>query len=673
MALFSVLTMALAQTPAPPTVIRIDVNLVQVDAVVTDSHGKRVSDLKAADFIVLQDGKPQEITNFSYVSAPATARSAAPPKLAKGETPPPPPVLEPEEVHRTLALVVDDLGLAGENIPTVRNTIRKFLDNDMRPGDLVAIVRTGAGMGALQQFTTDKKLLYAALDRVKYGQSRVGMSSFTPLGRGGGRGQATMNHFREDSLAVGSLGALRFVVNEMRGYPGRKSVVLFTENIRMIYRGATDEMVTAAVQELADAANRASVVIHAIDPRGLPNVNLTAEDNTTGVSSRRASRVPQQREQQVIDTEQGMFELAEQTGGLFLHGVNDLAGSLRQIAEDSDSYYLIGYRPDAKTFESSDGQSRFHKIEVKLKRSGLHVRSREGFFGQPGAEHQTLDHTREAELERAMLSPAASGTLRPRLTAVFSNLQQTGSVIDAMLAFNPKELKWSNEADGTRKASIDIAAVAFDEDGTALATVDTTFSLQLDAPKYEAAVKTGLVYDMEVPVTKPGPYLIRAALRDPATEGTGAAQQFVEVPDVEPGHLALSGIILRDPAMPPMANPPAGQALHADASAGGAQRVFRAGTQLTYGFEVINAQMNGEKHPELELETRMFHDGTAMQSNKTTLNGGNASDPQRLLASGRVQLGKELTPGVYVLQVVVTDKLSKKGATVTQSMDFEIR
>ena len=161
-------------------------------------------------------------------------------------------------------------------------------------------------MGALQQFTTDKRLLYAALDRVKYGQSRVGLSSFTPLGSGGRRGDAAINHLREESLAVGTLGALRFVVNTMRGFPGRKSVVLFTENIRMIFQGTTDEMVAGAVQQLSDAASRASVVIHAIDPRGIPDYNLTAADDTSHVSSRRASRVPAQRQQEVIRTEEGI-------------------------------------------------------------------------------------------------------------------------------------------------------------------------------------------------------------------------------------------------------------------------------------------------------------------------------------------------------------------------------
>ena len=286
---------------APSTAIRIDVNLVQVDAVVTDS-GTGASPIcrprTSKSCRTASRSHHEFLLRFTSRPRPQPARRAAA-KLAKGEVPPPPPVLRPTEVRRTLALVVDDLGLAAENIPRVRNAIRKFIDEQMRPGDLVAIVRTGAGMGALQQFTTDKRLLYEALDRVKYGESRVGVSSFAPLGRAAWarrtRGHR-IDHLREDSLAVGTLGAIRFVVNAMGAFPGRKSVVLFTENIRLIFRGTTDEMVAHAVQQLSDAASRASVVIHAIDPRGLPDFNVNAHDNTAGMSRRRVSRVPAQRE-----------------------------------------------------------------------------------------------------------------------------------------------------------------------------------------------------------------------------------------------------------------------------------------------------------------------------------------------------------------------------------------
>jgi VWFA-related protein len=595
----------------------------------------------------------------------------------KGEVPPPSPVLQPTDVHRTLAFVVDDLGLAGENIPKVRDTIRKFIDNEMRPDDLVAIVRTGAGMGALQQFTTDKRLLHEALDRVKYGQSRVGVSSFAPLGSTptgrGARGAIELEHLRDDSLAEGSLGAIRFVVNSMAGFPGRKSVVLFTENIRLIFRGATDQMVAQEVQKLSDAANRAAVVIHAIDPRGLPDFNVDAQDNTAGMSRRRVSRVPAQRETEMVRTEEGMFALSDATGGLFLHDLNDLGDALRKAADDSDGYYLLGYHPDANTFEAAGGQPRFHRLEVRVKKSGLHVRSRAGFFGAPGAGAGLSEHTRESQLNRALQSPYA-GTIHPRLTAVFTNVQQGGSFIVGWVHFEANELKWSSEPDGSHKAQVDMAAATFDEDGLALATVNATFPLALNAQQYDEALKKGMVYAVRVPIAKPGPYLVRAALRDPATEGSGAAEQFIEVPDVASGHLALSGIVVQDATAQASADVPPGPAPRTDISAGASTRAFRRGVPMVYAYEILNAASSEGQHPELEVQARVFHDGVQVMTEKKALSpSGELKDPQRLTAMGQMSVGRDMMPGEYVLQVIVTDKNAKSKFNVAaQSVDFEI-
>ena len=180
-ALCLALTTALAQDAAPQSnqtqkttpknAIRVSVNLVQVDAVVTDSKGKQVTDLKAEDFEVLQDGKPQIITRLSYITASPGSVPSGPSSLAaqgKAVPLPPPSKLRLTDVRRTIALVVDDLGLSFESTVYVRQALKKFIDGQMQPGDLVAIVRTGAGIGALQQFTTDKRLLHAAADRVRF-------------------------------------------------------------------------------------------------------------------------------------------------------------------------------------------------------------------------------------------------------------------------------------------------------------------------------------------------------------------------------------------------------------------------------------------------------------------------------------------------------------------------
>ena len=148
-------------------VVRITTNLVQVDPVITDRNGKIVTDLQPEEVQILEDGRPQKITNFSYVPleaevVAATPRPRANPKAKNG--PPLVPVrLRPEQVHRTMALVVDDIGLSFESANFVRNALKKFLDEQMQPNDLVAIIRTGGGMGALQQFTSDKRQLYIAV------------------------------------------------------------------------------------------------------------------------------------------------------------------------------------------------------------------------------------------------------------------------------------------------------------------------------------------------------------------------------------------------------------------------------------------------------------------------------------------------------------------------------
>ncbi|HKP47868.1 MAG TPA: VWA domain-containing protein, partial [Pyrinomonadaceae bacterium] len=170
------------QTAAPPAkpqsptddrdqVVRITTNLVQVDATVVDRSGKQITDLKPEDFEILEDGRPQPISNFSYV--PVVNETVTTEKNKRREAdkfapPTPPEQLQPEQVRRSIALIVDDLGLSFESVYYVRRAIKKFVDEQMRSGDLVAIIRTGAGVGALQQFTTDKQLLYAAINRIKW-------------------------------------------------------------------------------------------------------------------------------------------------------------------------------------------------------------------------------------------------------------------------------------------------------------------------------------------------------------------------------------------------------------------------------------------------------------------------------------------------------------------------
>jgi VWFA-related protein len=702
--LFLILALASAQPPAPQAlqssqdhVIRITVNLVQVDAVVVDSKDRPVTNLKKEDFVILQDGKSQAITNFSFVTTKpegvrttsAPTRQAPAPKGMPAPPPPPSRAISPTKAGRTVALVVDDLGLSFESISRIRGSLKKFVDQDMQPGDLVAVIRTGAGMGALQQFTNDKRILYAAIDKVKYNSlGRVGISSFAPLqGIDPETNIDTTNadNEREQIFSAGTMGAIQYVVQGLGELPGRKSVILFSEHMKINYQDGQSQRVLDGIRRLTDAANRASVVIYTIDPRGLVYTGLTAADNTRGRTAQQISNVSMERSQQMWDSQDGLVRIANETGGLFLHDSNDIDGMVRKVVEDGEGYYLIGYHPESSTFDAKTGQPKFHSLSVRVKQPGLHVRYRSGFFGTSDRQTAPIARTREAQIAHAISSPFGTGALHLRLTSLFAQSANNGPFVRSLLHFEPSQLKFTDEPDDWHKAVIDTVALTFGDSGEVVNATDKTWTIRVKGETYKDIVKKGMVYQINVPIKKPGAYQLRVVLRDAGSEQVGSASQFIEVPDVSKGHLTLSSVVLSADAPRAQSAPgtPAGttaehregQVDEPDPNGTPAVRIFKPGTPISYAYWIFNAQADNSKKPELEVQTRLFRDGQQVYSGTPKpLEAGVVEDPKRLMGGGRLQLGPNIAVGDYVLQVIVTDKLAKeKYSMASQSMDFEIR
>jgi VWFA-related protein len=657
---------ALAQTP--DHVIRIDVNLVQVDAVVTDAKGKPVTDLQASDFEILQDGKPQTISNFSRVEsgrrvAPARAANSAPGTPA---APVPAARLRAQDVKRTVALVVDDLGLSFEATVWVRDALKKFVDEQMQPGDLVAIIRTGAGSGAFQQFTSDKRMLRAAIERVRFNAfGRIGVTRFAPSGQEDIEGQAGVE--RRSMFTVGTLGAVRYIVNGLQELPGRKAVVLFSEDLKL-FRG-NDDRVYEAVRQLSDAANRASAVIYTIDPGGLRTLAATAEDRDP------APDLSLRRSQEEFDSREGLVVLAHETGGRFFANENDINRAVREIAEETDSYYLIGYHPGAETFDAKTGRPKYHKVTVRVKRPGLQVRSRTGFFGTQDRPAPRPAPTRQGQIARALFSPFAANAVEVRLTPLFTRGAKE-SYLNTLLYIGGKDLTFTEEADGWRKAVIDVVTMTYGENGEPVDSADKTYTIRVRDNMYEQAQK-GLLYSVRHPVRKPGPYQMRVVVRDAGSERVGSANQFIEVPDVGKGRLTLSSILMQQQRQGQTAGgaaeTPEGQIELPDLQGSPAVRSFAHGQEVLYGYAILNAKVEGMK-PRLESQIRLFRDGKQVYEGKPlTLSFKNQADPKRLIAGGHLTLGKAIPSGDYDLQVTVTDLLAKKGRNAaSQWIDFEI-
>lgn len=706
------------QKPESDEVVRITTNLVQVDAVVTDNHGKVVTDLKPEEIKILEDGRPQKVTNFSYN---VTETPAAPMRREKTATvdknaPPVPPTrLKIEDVRRTIALVVDDLGLSFESTHFVRRALKRFVDEQMQPGDLVAIIRTSGGMGALQQFTSDKRQLYAAVDRVKWNAvGRGGLGAFAPIepptpGSHGAEIDARneeINQFRDDMFAVGTLGAISYVVKGLRELPGRKSILLISDGFRIYNQedATRGYLALQRLRRLIDEAGRASVVIYTMNATGLQYFGPTAADNLTSNDSSGAlspgdlSDKLNDRRNAAFETQEGLDYLAQQTGGIAIRNNNDLSGGIRRVLEDQKGYYLIGYRPDNATFDPKTGRRTFHKLSLKVMRPGkFNVRMRNGFLGfSDDAKAAPVQRTLAQQMIGALTSPFGATGVHLQLTSLFSNDSKAGSIMRSMLHIDARDLTFTTEADGMHKCIFDVLAMTFGDNGVPVDQTGRTYTLQLPEALYKRSQRDGLVYYVTVPIKKSGAYQLRISFRDSSTARIGSASQFIEVPDLKKNHLAISGIVLRGenpgekavgaaPSASPAANQPADGANSAaqeqesadqkNPEASPAVRHFSRGMLMDYLFVVFNAQVEKTTNKsQLLAQVRLFRDGEPVFIGKENpLSFTGVVDPKRLITAGGIKLGNDLAPGEYVLQVSVKDMLAdEKHRSVTQWMDFEI-
>jgi VWFA-related protein len=682
-------------------VVKISVTLVQIDAVVTDLKGNQVTDLKPEDFELFEDNRRQQITNFTYVTAEApSAETVARSTRTNPSAAPGPPVgptrLRPDQVRRTIALVIDDIGMSFESIGQVRESLKRFVDEQMRPGDLVAIIRTGAGMGALQQFTADKRLLYSAIERVRFnlmfGGSLGAFKSLTaaPFAGAGGLGAAEMRSFisssavsREEMFTTGTLSTIGLIVRGLKDLPGRKSVVLMSDGFATMR--STDFRVLEALRRLVDAANRASVVVYTIDARGLQTTGLTAADSTAFHSTPEVAQVSSDRSTHLFETQGGLNFLASQTGGFLVRNTNKISDAVGRVLDDQKGYYLIGYIPEHSSFKPSQGKRQFHNLSLKVKRVGLRVRSRTGFYGLSDEEANPTSVATQ-QIVKAITSPFTSGDIHLKLTSLFGHEAKEGSFMRSIMHIDARDISFTDDEAGVRKAVIEVVAFTFGSNGEIVGREARGYNLSVRAQDFQKLLDQGFTYALNVPIKKAGGYQLRVAVRDPRAERVGSASQFIDVPDLGKNRLTLSGLVLSgyDPATAtkaaagPDQTPNSGEqglVEAIDPASTPAVRMLKRGTFLDYGFLIYNAQLDQKtKKPQLESQLVLLKDGREVFAGKLMpLKVGEEPDWKHIPAAGRLRLGDELAPGEYMLQIIVADRLAKeKDRWATQWMDFEI-
>lgn len=682
-----------AETPKPAVdddIVKISSNLIQIDVTVTGKGGAAVSDLTIDDFEIYENGQKQDITNFSYISAGARSVQTTEKSVLKSDVPLTSKV-RPEQVRRTIALIVDDLTLSWESAHFVRRALRKFVETQMEDGDLVAIIRTGAGIGALQQFTTDKRMLLAAIEKVQWNPlGSGGISPFAPIESGFANElstdeesdedtvdpQAELNDFRETLFATGTLGAVNYVIRGMKDLPGRKSVMLLSDGFSLFSETSDgfreSNRVMDALRLLVDLANRSSVVVYTLDARGLQYTGLTAADNVSGLTSDQIQKTISDRNGKLFDTQEGLVYLARQTGGLPIINNNDISGGIRKVLDDQ-SYYLIGYQPDSETFDPA--KRRFNRLEVKVKRKDVNVRYRSGFFGTTDDKMtQSPNLTSGQKILLALSSPFGVNDINLSLNTLFRADPQQNTSLSSFVNINVADLTFK-DAPGGKEAKFDIVAISFGDNGTVMDEISKSYTINITADKFEQFLKEKFVYFFTFPVKKPGAYQMRVAIRDHANDKLGSASQFIEVPKLSKKRMTLSGIVLEGFTVDQWINAESSTEKQiTNPMADTANRIFKRGSVLRYGLEVYNAKTNGTQIPQLKMFARVYRDGKVyFEGEPKPVDFANQGKSNILNAVGALALGEKMLPGDYVLQVVVIDPQAKsQSQTATQLVQFEI-
>jgi len=210
--------------------------------------------------------------------------------------------------------------------------------------------------------------------------------------------------------------------------------------------------------------------------------------------------------------------------------------------------------------------------------------------------------------------------------------------------------------------------VTFDADGQQVDAVGEGSTIRIPKEDWDAVQQNGVVYTGQLPVKKPGGYQLRVVVRDKATKKLGSAMQFIEVPDLKNGRLALSGIVVAEqPAKTPNGGP---KTLGTPAN-----RVFKSGAALVFAYEVLNAKIDADKKPQLDAQVRVFRDGMEIYEGKpeTLSSAEPPSNLKRIPFSGGIELSR-LSPGRYTLQLIVADNNRyDKYHMAAQAIDFEVK
>src|SRR4051812_41598387 len=668
-----------AAPPAPaaqqaPT-FKVRVDYVEVDAVVTDRQGGIVRDLKKEDFQVLEDGKSQAITNFSLVDIPVDRDNR--PLFAASPIEPDVKTNAKPFDGRVYVMVIDDLHTRFGRSVRVKVAAKQFIERRLGANDLMAVVHTAGPAEANQEFTSNKRLLLAAVEKTQGRKldsataNRTSEFYRTRDTRQAGDPVNDMDDAERSFNARSTLDTLRNVAEWFASVRGRRKTILFVSegidyDIHDIipqtgsnHGGAS--MVLDATRDAIAAATRSNVAIYGIDPRGLTDlgdesieIQSFPDDTSLGIG-------PGSLQNELRLSQDSLRTLSEETGGFAVVNRNDFTTAFERIVDDNSSYYVLAYYPpDARP-------GRAHKIDVRVTRPGLTVRARKAYVAPKKVAPPKTTGTNPStpELREALDSPLpVAGLTLNVFAAPFKGTAPNTSVL-----FGAELRGRDMKVDPNSKILLSYVAI----DATGKVRGGNTDSLTLTNLKPESKARieaTGLrmLNRLELP---PGRYVLRLAAHDPAGGNVGSVQYDLDVPDFAKAPFSMSGLVLTSGAGASLPTVRADEQLKPMLPAPPiALRTFPQNDEIALFAEVYDNA--GASPHKVDIVTTVTTDeGKQMFKTEETRDSADLGGKRGGFGyTTRVPM-KDLALGSYVLKVEATSRLGKT-PPVARELQFTV-
>ena len=488
-------------TPSEDDVVRIDVNLIQVDAVVSDKQGRQVTNLKAQDFSILENGKIHAAEYCVYVPL-VTTETTRP-----TDFPNRPP--SAAELGRTFVFLVDNprielissytnvlggqsassylLQRAMRGAAEAERLLNWCVDQEVSPRDLVAIGDTEVDLGVLSSFTNDRAALREAIRQIRNNPTSERVPIIRVTLSGGSLGLAELV---KQNLRV--IETMSNVIKQLETLPGRKVITLLSRGMLFNPRYPGADAVIARMEQLIDQANRARVSIYTLSPAGVGNFGGETLQN--------------------FDS---MIHLARETGGRAIYSTNDTRVGFAEIVEKTRGYYLLAYKGDPGT------QTRPHSLKVRLSRDDLQIEARTTAYSRAALLSETAS-TAET-LQAVINSPLRETAIPLDLTASSTSK----GVLDLVIKVGVSEAELVNTGDVIR-AEFDLALRNTGPDGKLSPPSIHQLALTASAADRNRALQEGITTRLQLPVETAGFYRISAVVKSKRTGDLGSTTTFVD-------------------------------------------------------------------------------------------------------------------------------------------------